>query len=664
MIKTFHYYIINVVLLFYYLYYHHIFVLILIIICLIKLILTKSILKISLLIILNLVVIAYYNQQLVIKMPQSYIYTVSKVNKYDYYIVNNQAKVLLKTKTKLQLNDQIKINGKYQRVHSLNNEGLFNYSDYLKTKKIFYEIKPTYLTIIKKQTQAKNENNITSLSHIYFNYIFLQDKEKMDQQIISSLTSLGIVHAFVVSGMHFNYLYLFIDKGLFFIKNSWLQKSCLFVLLSLYLIVLEFSIPATKAFFLLFAKQIPILNKLNTLDHLLIFALLICFYNPYLLLSTSFILSIVSSFFIYYLNYYQIKNNLIYNLYLSLLMLPLISNLNYEIAILAFVFNILFSKIMLSFYTLIILAKFSTIFIFISDLIIKYFEMIIKFVNEYNLLINTGYFKVEIIFVYLILLHLLISRKKLKYKLFYILGCCLYLLPRPYTTITYLNIGQGDTIIIQPAYSLKAMLIDPGQPYKAKTIQNITYPYLKSKRIIALDLVFITHDDSDHSGGLNDLEKLIKIEKLITKKEKQYHYHQYTFVDVLANSTFKDKNANSITLYTRMHGYNFLFTGDIDAQAELAMHLKLESLPVDVLKVAHHGSKTSSSKQFLNLTKPKLAIISSGYNNRYNHPHQEVITRLKNQQSVILNTACHGNINIYLNDYFQIVKNYSYDKCT
>ena len=593
----------------------------------------------------------YFNQRLIIHKPSDNIYHVVKVNEFDYIIQNKQATVLLKTESQLSVNDKIQVNQDYQLIHSIDNVGLFSYSTYLKSKGIFYQISMKEVKLLEKSNDTSNLNLSTKTNH-YFNYIFLQDKSDMNKEVITSLVSLGIVHAFVVSGLHFNKLHSILTYSLFFIKNKWLHYVLVMGILFGYLYLLNFSLPALKAFYLLVFLKYK--DKQLILLSLLVLGIILI--NPYILLSFSFILTMVSSIALYLISYFKIESNYTSSLVMSLLMLPIITNINYEISIFCFIFNILFEKILISFFTIILLGNAIPLLTFLSDIILTYFEKAIAFLSNINILINTGYFSLPVCFIYYIVILLVLKYKKLNLKcLFVTYMIVIVYLPRPYTTVTFLNVGQADTIVIIPSYSKKAIIIDPGQPKYAKTIQNITLPYLKANRVNEIETIFISHEDADHAGGLEELKESISINNIVRKKDKLYKSNHLEFVDVNYDKVFKDMNQNSMTLYTQIHGLKFLFTGDIDKTSELEMFLKIEQLPVDVLKVAHHGSKTSSSQNFLDITQPKIGIISSGYQNSYGHPHQEVVKRLEENQIDLYNTANDGSITFYLTDFFYFI---------
>ena len=147
-------------------------------------------------------------------------------------------------------------------------------------------------------------------------------------------------------------------------------------------------------------------------------------------------------------------------------------------------------------------------------------------------------------------------------------------------------------------------------------------------------------------GPYNDLEKeLIKV--LDKKKIKYYSCIKELNIDnnklyFLQTKEYDNENDNSNVIYTEINGYKFMFMGDASVTAEKEILNKYNPHNIDVLKVGHHGSRTSSSEDFINKINPRYSIISVGKNNRYGHPDKEVLNNLKN--SKIYRTDIDGSI--------------------
>ena len=152
-------------------------------------------------------------------------------------------------------------------------------------------------------------------------------------------------------------------------------------------------------------------------------------------------------------------------------------------------------------------------------------------------------------------------------------------------------------------------------------------------------------------GEFNDLEQ--ELIKVLEKKNinyysciKELNIDKYK-LQFLNTKVYDNENDNSSVIYTELNNHKFLFMGDAGVEVEEDLIEKYNLQDIDVLKVGHHGSKTSSSKNFINEINPKYSIISVGKNNRYGHPKEEVLDTLKN--SKIYRTDLDGSIEIKLN---------------
>lgn len=239
-------------------------------------------------------------------------------------------------------------------------------------------------------------------------------------------------------------------------------------------------------------------------------------------------------------------------------------------------------------------------------------------------------------------------------------------------TVAFLDVGQGDAIFIQ-APDGNQVLIDGG-PNKAvlRELSKIMPFYDRS-----IDVVVESHPDSDHINGLIDVLRRYKtdlimepgveadnsayqeIKNLIREKNIQYIFARRgmrvnlgdgLYLDILfpdRDVSGMDTNNASIVAKLVYGNNSFLLTGDSPDEIEkYLVSLNSESLKSNVLKIAHHGSRTSTSEIFLGYTKPDYAVISVGKDNKYNHPHQEILDRLNQFGISILRTDEKGTIKI------------------
>jgi competence protein ComEC len=222
-------------------------------------------------------------------------------------------------------------------------------------------------------------------------------------------------------------------------------------------------------------------------------------------------------------------------------------------------------------------------------------------------------------------------------------------------------------MFIKYPYNKSNILIDTGGISNSdySITMNKTIPYLKSIGIIHLDYLIITHGDYDHMGEAINLVNNFKVEKVIfncgefndlekdlikvldKKKIPFYSCIKELNIDdnklyFLSNKDYGNENDNSSVIYTELNNHKFLFMGDAGVEVEEDLIEKYNLKDIDVLKVGHHGSKTSSGKNFINEINPEYSIISVGKNNRYGHPNDSVLDNL--EDSKIYRTDRDGSI--------------------
>ncbi|MBU2539949.1 MBL fold metallo-hydrolase [Patescibacteria group bacterium] len=241
--------------------------------------------------------------------------------------------------------------------------------------------------------------------------------------------------------------------------------------------------------------------------------------------------------------------------------------------------------------------------------------------------------------------------------------------------VDFLNIGQGDSIFIETPWN-QQILIDGGPDSKILEKLGKEMPFYDK----TIDLIILTHPEKDHLAGLLEVLKRYKVKNILwtgvvrdtvewqewvnlIKKEKaeikiakigariifkkenpQIFIDILNPVDSLNGKELKDSNDSSIVAYLTIGKNSFLFTGDIGFAVE--KQLAKEDINADVLKIAHHGSKYSSSEDFLKAVLPKFAIIEVGENN-YGHPTNEVLARLSNFGIETLRTDKDGDIKVF-----------------
>lgn len=233
-------------------------------------------------------------------------------------------------------------------------------------------------------------------------------------------------------------------------------------------------------------------------------------------------------------------------------------------------------------------------------------------------------------------------------------------------SVHYIDVGQGDSMLIQS--SGRSMLIDTGTSDQSEKLLK----YLSDQGVTRFDYVIGTHPDSDHIGSLDIIIDKYEIGTLLMPPREHttrtfedvldaaankrlkitkpsvgtvYQLGDASFEIIAPNQDYGDDNNNWSIGIKLVYGENrFIMCGDAEAEAELDICNEIKDLSADVLKLGHHGSRTSSTEEFLDRVKPEYAVISCGKGNTYGHPSPETLKKLKSRNIKILRTDEQGTI--------------------
>jgi len=236
--------------------------------------------------------------------------------------------------------------------------------------------------------------------------------------------------------------------------------------------------------------------------------------------------------------------------------------------------------------------------------------------------------------------------------------------------VHYIDVGQGDSILIQ--VNNKNLLIDAGPKSDKKKLLN----YLSTLNLDKLDYVIATHPHEDHIGNMDDVINDYNVLAFYAPKVQSTTKTFEEMVESLKSKGLKinviKKGTNSINLgentkvtvfsptkdsYENLNNYSpvikieygntsFLFTGDAEKDVEKEILTSNENISADVLKVGHHGSSTSTSKDFVNKVNPSIGVISVGQDNIYNHPNDDTLKRLNENKVTIYRTDKDGTVTL------------------
>jgi len=599
------------------------------------------------------------------------------------YIIKGKEKVLVTTKKKnaFHLGDQVKVEGEFQVPNKNKTKYFFNYQDYLKRKKIFFLVDATKITLTRKNKKIFYWVKQRLVNYLnkdpYQSTFILGDKSYLSQEIIRSYQENGISHLFALSGMHITLLSGMIEKLLkrFLSEEKIFSYTSFFLTIYLFLVGLSPSIVRGVLFYILFKGNNIYYFYIKKENLFLLVISISLFINPFYIQEEGFQYSYLISYSLLKMSNYLSSNNKIIGL-LKVSTISFITSIPvtlksfYQMNLLSIIYNLFFVP-----YISMILFPLTLIVFLIKPLnpIYNVFIIVLEEISLFCSKISFGkiVFKrlpIIIYMVYLLLVLLFLNTKK-KYWIYGLLFFLTihFLIPKIDATnyVKVIDVGQGDSILIHMNH--KNILVDTGgkESKRNSIFYNYLSPTLKMEGIKNIDYLILSHGDFDHMGesmnlvnnfkvnkvifncgDYNDLERVL-IKVLDKKKIKYYSCIKELNIDknklyFLQTKDYDNENDNSNVIYTKLDGYKFMFMGDASATTEKEIFNTYNLTDIDVLKVGHHGSSTSSSKEFIDAINPKYSIISVGENNRYGHPNKEVLDIL--EKSIIYRTDQDGSI--------------------
>ncbi len=613
--------------------------------------------------------------------------------KATYYIKEESEKVYLENN--ILVGSTIKLRGKFNEPVNNTIPSTFNYKRYLYNKGVYrifnvdrYELDNKISIFYKfKNMVIRKINSNEDLSPYYKTFI-LGDKRELNFDDYTNFQTNGVSHLFAISGMHislFSFLLFFILKKL---KISDKKSFILvFAFLTFYAFLTGFPASIVRALvFMLFLN----LNRLMTLKItnikcllLTIFSILI--FKPFMLYDLGFQYSSITVLSLLICGDYIKGNYFLKTLKISLVAfifsMPITLYNFYEINLLSPFINVLFVPfVSYIIYPLVLLNFLFSFLNPITQLVLNLLTYLNTFSASLDMfIINIP--KISLVVVILLYIFLLgYVKTKRKAFVFIIFFLLLFYKVKPLLDsnayIYYLDVGQGDSAVLILPHQKEVLMIDTGgelnfkyeswmdriREYKKSTN---TISFLKSLGIKNIDLLILSHGDYDHMGEAINLVENFKVEKVIfncgefneleqdlikvLNKKKILYYSCIKELNIddnklyfLNNEIYDNENDNSSVIYTELNNHKFLFMGDAGVEVEEYLIEKYNLKNIDVLKVGHHGSKTSSSKSFIDEINPKYSIISVGKNNRYGHPNDSVLENL--EDSKIYRTDKDGSV--------------------
>ena len=547
------------------------------------------------------------------KEAEKGIYTISEI-KQSYYVAKNQrTRVLVQSDLDLNFNDQIQVDS-LEPIHTDDNFTLFSFTKYNASKNIFYKTRDVRL--IKKSTSLKSK---------LYAYISSQKNSKVLLSLYYGIHEDTIDEIYTMLGYGYISAYFIVFNLL---KRKYEDKKIRISLLILSILFgsfFVFTLSLTR--FILY--QISYLFFKSKSDQIGFTILCFSILYPTQVLSISFVLPILLQL----VSYFCTEHKWIVQ----------------KMVVISVLF-IYFKKVdIVSFLLFNLLRKFYGCVFLLGMFIPNFVTLKIPSL--------TIHYAPQFVFIFIFIVVYIQCLKHFKWK--YMI---LFLIPflevfcNPFFQVYTLNIGQGDcSIIVEPFYK-SVVMIDCGQSLYRDNVERIIFPFLENKNIHTIDTLILTHDDFDHSGGYDRLKEKVKIKQVI-KDSKDKVNVEYPFYLLLQERMAKDENDSSIISYFTYDHLNYLFMGDASKEIEKQL-MDTYDLKADVIKVGHHGSNTSSDTAFLDSLDCRIALISAGYKNKYDHPSTETLKTLDHLHIHTFCTSTNGSIAIYsLHDFAFIVTN-------
>ena len=539
-------------------------------------------------------------------------------------------------------------------------EGDFNYGQYLKDKGIAYaltnvSVKVLILSPLRLLESLKINVDYPAILSGLKAFLLFKNRDYKDL-LLNTIAESNLLFMITLSGVHLSFIRRVVKKVcMIFFNHKTSERISYLSLLPLYIL------DVTKfAFYRIFVTGILrhinaryLKHHFNYLELNVIAASLFLFINPYLVLSPSFYLSytLIFAFIITPLGGgFRGKIRGVFILWMVIIPYQLLTQSTFSLIslVLPLILTPLVSIWFLIYHITLVIIPMQRMGMNLLYLIYRILEFSTKIDLQLQMAALSIYVGVVLMGISFIFFYAnLYGIKPLKTKSMLFFTAIILLNNMPLLNgikygVTFINVGQGDAILVNARG--RYVLIDTGGLYGRDVSREILIPYFKKNRIYVIETLIITHDDFDHSGGVDSLDRGFRVRnKIMGSAFMPFTLNNITFYN-LNPGGYDDINLNSLIIYITFPSFQILLMGDAGHPNETALISNYPDLIFEYVKIGHHGSNSSTSDHFIAHYMPQTAIISCGYNNRYGHPHPTVLNTLNHYGVAVRRTDIEGTI--------------------
>lgn len=586
-------------------------------------------------------------------------------SKNNYFVVSNGLRRLYvyEKDCSREIGDIVFIKG-YLSPHKFTEyESKFSFKDYLLRMGIRESVSVQSIENIfvrpfrVREKELRFLSNFSSLTSGTIDMIVFLRRDFKNENVALA-NQIGCLNVLSSSGIVFGLLLRALDK-LFLLKTNEKKAKIYTFFSALFLFFfIGVKIGTYRVLIIRLLEMIALAKNRRSsyISNLSLSGIILFICNPYNSLNSGFLLGFGISYFMYFSRLYlhifsKAESKIVSFLLLTVFLLPFF-NIRGELILLGPLYSFLFTPIVTLFSFLTLISFLIVPYIGLLEGYSTFLNKTLIFIDKISLSVPLGEFPTASIFIYYLCIAIalyLADKGFSSLSKWPILVSCLSLLfpSLPITNsflqeVSFINVGQGDSILIRDRGT--NVLLDTGGNISFDMASDVLIPFFRKEKVYKIDCLIASHGDYDHIGAKESLQSKFCVKKVAENSNE--------FPLKIGNLTFynlnvyggEDENEKSLVLSLDFMGKNFLFMGDADTKIEGQIIKDNPSLKADVLKIGHHGSKTSSSYSFLNAVKPEVCIISVGAYNKYGHPNEEVIKRLEKLKIPYRRTDQEGTI--------------------